>query len=479
MTSAPGSSLPALASIHTGLYPPRHGVHDDLDALVGAAASATVAERIRASGTPTAAFVGSSALGRRSGLDHGFDHFDQPAGSVVRDAVEVAEAALEWILELDSQRFFVWLHYADARPPHVSGGRFLPLAKDDPYLAEVAHADSQINRVIERLDGHGVLDDALVIVVGSYGDARSEYGEAAWGIACSEAALRVPLVLRYPDGARAGEVSNEIVSVVDLAPTMLAVCGLEPGDGAALLDGISLYPNEVPADRGVYVESLFGHLNYGWSPVLGWIDGERRLVLDPTPRLFDVDPQAAAEDLAGVEAVEPFVERLRHVLESRPAPAGALDVAALLATEAAAVPSDVSAELAKVQAALEVARNQPPMVAAKAWGEVLAINPGNLFALVAQARELQSADRWTEAAALYEEALRRGERRAQSLVDFGLCLERAGDREAAIEQYMRATERDPYHLAALDNLARVLSLEGRLDEAERVRARRARASYPK
>ena len=68
-------TLPAHTSIFTGLYPPRHGVRDNLAAPVDAA-HATMAEVLQAEGFRTAAFVGSAVLRRDRGLARGFDVYD-------------------------------------------------------------------------------------------------------------------------------------------------------------------------------------------------------------------------------------------------------------------------------------------------------------------------------------------------------------------------------------------------------------------
>ena len=52
----------------------------------------------------------------------------------------------------------------------------------------------------------------------------------------------VPLVIRFPGGHRAGEVTDEVVSLVDILPTVLQTCGLplpEGIDGQPLIEGFT------------------------------------------------------------------------------------------------------------------------------------------------------------------------------------------------------------------------------------------------
>ena len=70
-------TVPAHASLMTGLLPARHGVRDNgIAALPGSAR--TLAEILREQGFDTAAFVSSAVLDRGFGLDQGFELYDQP-----------------------------------------------------------------------------------------------------------------------------------------------------------------------------------------------------------------------------------------------------------------------------------------------------------------------------------------------------------------------------------------------------------------
>src|SRR5215470_1648026 len=70
-------TLPSHASLLTGLYPPRHGVRDNADFQLPDSAT-TLAEQLHAQGYKTAASVGTYILARPSGLDQGFERYDEP-----------------------------------------------------------------------------------------------------------------------------------------------------------------------------------------------------------------------------------------------------------------------------------------------------------------------------------------------------------------------------------------------------------------
>src|SRR6266850_5057689 len=109
-------TLPAHATILTGLHPARHGARTN-DGFHLAADVPTVAGAIRERGYATAAFIGGYPLQASSGLSRGFDRYDdeflRKAGAVERPADAVVDSALGWIAERQPRPFFVWLHLFD------------------------------------------------------------------------------------------------------------------------------------------------------------------------------------------------------------------------------------------------------------------------------------------------------------------------------------------------------------------------------
>ena len=162
--------------------------------------------------------------------------------------------------------------------------------------------DAEIGRLFEALRSDGAWNDTLVIVVGDHGEALGEHDEVGHGAFLYESSLRVPFLLRYPDGRRAGERPTGLVSVVDVHPTLVEAMGLP---APKMVDGVSLLHAAPALDRGVYFESYYGYLSYGWSPLSGWLDAEGKYIHSSAPQFFDVagDP-GETEDLAGARSEE-------------------------------------------------------------------------------------------------------------------------------------------------------------------------------
>ena len=287
-------TVPAHASILTGLLPPSHGLRDN-NATPLRPEHVTLAESLKDRGFHTAAFVGASVLARDRGLDQGFDRYDEispaslAAGSHDRPAGAVIDAALEWLEHVDGRPFFLWVHLYDAHRPYAPPEPFASQYAHDPYLGEIAYTDSEIGRLLIALDR---LPPArsLVVVAGDHGESLGEHGERDHGIFVYENVTRVPLIVRAPSIAprRVGAV----VSLTDIAPTTLALAGLPipPMDGVSRVDVM----RGGPTDEEAYSESHYP-IQFGWSPLRALRDGRYKLIDAPRPELYDLanDPHEA------------------------------------------------------------------------------------------------------------------------------------------------------------------------------------------
>lgn len=109
------------------------------------------------------------------------------------------------------------------------------------YAASVSYTDAQVGKVIQALKAEGLYDDAIVIVWGDHGWHLGEKG--IWGKhTLFDVALRSPLIIKLPGGKFENTSSQieDVVSSIDLYPTLLAIAGLELGYSLA---GKNLLPH--------------------------------------------------------------------------------------------------------------------------------------------------------------------------------------------------------------------------------------------
>ena len=95
------------------------------------------------------------------------------------------------------------------------------------YLGTIASVDDSVGRLHQTLKDSGQLDKTLIIFTSDNGFAIGEHGRVDKRTAYEES-LRIPFLVRYPPLARAGAVVDEMVLSLDLAPTLLDVCGTQP-----------------------------------------------------------------------------------------------------------------------------------------------------------------------------------------------------------------------------------------------------------
>ncbi|MET0553124.1 MAG: sulfatase-like hydrolase/transferase [Vicinamibacteria bacterium] len=277
-------TLPAHASLLTGLEPPEHGVLDNGLARLtdGVPTLATVLD---AAGYATGAFVSSRVLDRRFGLARGFDVYDDRMaaeqtgeyGYPERDAAAVTEAALAWLKTVPRGRpFFVWIHYYDAHAPYGAPG-----ASDaERYAGEVAAVDRQVARVLAALPPGAAAP--VVAAVADHGESLGEHGERGHGLFLYGTVVRVPLIVAGP-GVPSGRVVEGAVASRRLAATLLAASGAPGRLAGDVLPGV---PGGKPP-APVYSETWLPATAYGWSPLRSWSDGRWRFVDAPRRELFD------------------------------------------------------------------------------------------------------------------------------------------------------------------------------------------------
>jgi len=103
-----------------------------------------------------------------------------------------------------------------------------PTARDDyaNYLDAIHLVDGYLGQILARLESEGLAGDTIVVV-------SSDHGPLFRGKQfLYDNGLRIPLIVRFPDGHGAGAVDDRLVSGVDIAPTLLGFAGIELPSGA-------------------------------------------------------------------------------------------------------------------------------------------------------------------------------------------------------------------------------------------------------
>lgn len=501
-------TLPAHASILTGLYPPRHALRRNGERALAAEAT-TLAEHAQAYGLATAAFVAAVVLAPGFGLEQGFELYDAPQvpGRVEehlaasRPADEIATRALAWLAQRDDDEpFFLWLHFYDPhfpyRPPAAARAR----AGGDDYLGEVAAMDEAIGRVLAELERRGRLDDTLIAALADHGESLGRHGEETHGAFVFDSTLAIPFLLRLPGGARAGERRTEAVSQVDLAPTVRAALGW---GRAAGLDGRDLL-GDAPGP-GVYFESYFGVQSFGWSQAAGFTDGRLKYVHSSAPELYDVaaDPgetrdllatsaaqaeplRAALAELCGRPRLVPaeltgHVDELQREIErlgyAGVGSEGELDPEPLDTPSQPSPHRMVRAYAAYMEGRRQQEELRAPAAARELFRAAVGENPGNHKAWFALGRACADLGLQEESAQAYREVLKRpAAERIPAQLNLAVALHNLGRTDEALTELALALRETDGPPGALELWLSLLEATGRGSELEAVRARlRARS----
>jgi len=301
-------TLPAHASLFSGVSPAVHGLRDNTASPLAADRDfSLLAEEFRDAGYVTAAFVASAVLDRRYGLDAGFDEYHAPAPPTAGrpqfatlDAVEQVSRVRRWLdQEKSGKPRFIWIHLWEPHAPYrpYAGDPVRPRGTTDEdlpvdrYWGETRRADAALGSLTSMFDPKRT----NFVVTSDHGEGLGEHGEPTHGFLVYGATMDIPLILTGPDIPPGREVPAPS-SILDVAPTLRELCEL-PGRRS---DGVSLL--QAPRKRVLVGESLYGNRLYGWSQLsvatdgrFTLVDGGRRLELfdrerDPREELVHRDP---------------------------------------------------------------------------------------------------------------------------------------------------------------------------------------------
>lgn len=94
------------------------------------------------------------------------------------------------------------------------------------YYGMISYLDHCIGQLLAELEASGAAEDTIVVFTTDHGHLFGQHGMIAKGAFHYEDLLRVPFIASWPGHFAAGERSDALVSLVDLAPTFLDCCGL-------------------------------------------------------------------------------------------------------------------------------------------------------------------------------------------------------------------------------------------------------------
>jgi len=246
-------TLPSLASIFTSTYTSTHGcwtLGSRLDESFE-----TLPEMLTAAGYDSAVVASHRLCAPDFGISQGFVHNDfqlcdmEGVAEQFITSKQISDRGIRFLNQkhaaADGKPWLLWLHYFDPhdeymwQPEHsadfppIEGGR-----KDvDLYDGEIAFTDFHVGRVFDALAANGQDQETVVVLFSDHGEEFKDHGRLGHGLTLHGEMLHVPMALRIPE--HGGQRLAQVVSTVDLMPTLLELCGLPLPSG---LEGRSLMP---------------------------------------------------------------------------------------------------------------------------------------------------------------------------------------------------------------------------------------------
>ena len=292
-------TLPSIASILTGLYPHKHmagyaandpKTHQEGLTYINSSVI-TLAEVLFDNKYQTVGSFQNPFVDPGYGLNRGFEIYDYFPGDDlrIRRADTVVEWAMNWLEKAREKRrpFFMVLHFFDPHlaydpipqfaspfiygykgglhPPFDPGNADLEKIRNGEikyndedkkfieglYDGELSFVDSSLGRLFDFLKLNNLYDNTLIIVTGDHGEEFWDHNSYEHGHTLYQELLSMSLIVRFPMAENKGLVVKDRVSLVDIAPSILAYLRIEStmtteGMSFIKMPGASIKPASMP-----------------------------------------------------------------------------------------------------------------------------------------------------------------------------------------------------------------------------------------
>jgi arylsulfatase A-like enzyme len=274
-------TLPAHASLFTGLYPSVHGAYNSRRNL--SSSYLTLAEILYNSGYSTAAFTGAGYLNPKYGFKQGFENYK-------RFHTLDSEDIWQYIENRNGEPFFLFLHTYTVHDYYVPdelmeriNDEFCKNFNDwqsikqflskyciedlgdessdtldclkNRYDLSILYIDQQFGSLMNGLADRELLEKTLVILLSDHGEEFGEHSRTGHGKTLYNEQIHIPLLIRVPGRIPENQVIYDIIELIDVFPTILEYLGIpvpKSIDGHSLVSLIE--GGKEPFDRFAFSE---------------------------------------------------------------------------------------------------------------------------------------------------------------------------------------------------------------------------------
>ncbi len=263
-------TLPSFMSLFTGLNEYNHdvGIKDALNPDKPYLIEQISKEFI------TFAYHGGKVMNSRWGFSRGFDYYKkfQPAAALYpRGGQHLFRKAVELLEKARFPNLFLFLHTYQVHAPYTPPEEFLHQLNKTPkyknleavnynepaktylpvddrlkyslkelYQAEVLAFDTYFGEFVRKLKELNIYDNAMIVLMSDHGEEFFEHNGWMHSHSLYDELIRVPAIIKFPNGQFKGKRVKGPAGIVDLMPTILSYYGIDYQ--AAKLDGTNLMP---------------------------------------------------------------------------------------------------------------------------------------------------------------------------------------------------------------------------------------------
>jgi arylsulfatase A-like enzyme len=310
----------SMASLLTGVFPPRSGVTRFLHALPPEAE--LPAERLAAAGFRTAGLWRNGWVGTNFGFGQGFEVYFKPQSPAKQGVPiqrghpgqnlggsdeELTTSALEFLAAHGNERFYLYVHYMDVHQyayDDAAAALQFGTGHSDSYDAAINWVDRNLGVLLIELEKRRLFEKTIVVVASDHGEGfPGEHGTEGHARTLYREVTDVPFILGLPFRLPEPVVVRQQVRNVDIWPTLYDLLGMPPLPNA---DGRSLVPLIEAAARGEEPQSdgmsmAFLDINWGQTdlppePLIAVRKDGKRMLVRPNKgevQVFDhaTDPE--------------------------------------------------------------------------------------------------------------------------------------------------------------------------------------------
>jgi len=318
-----------------------------------------ISEVLKRSGITTAGFHSNPYVSDYFGWNRGWDVFYDSMEAEVSQEVpyikgdEINKKVDEWLSSYikggEYRPFFLWLHYMDVHEPYVPERKYLDmvdpsinLSKEEMfdlfkntllkrdlsdkdkvellkklYFAHVREVDGYVEEFFNLLKKLDLLENSVIIMSSDHGDEFGEHGGLSHDGKMYSELINVPfLIFDYQKDK--DEVSDTLVSNIDIPPTIVHLFGLEPEEN---FKGYSVLPLKDYPEKGCFGEAIgkkSAHETETDRPIYYYQKKELKIIYRESMDSWEMyDLKEDPQELNNIAGISPKANEMKKALKPR------------------------------------------------------------------------------------------------------------------------------------------------------------------